>query len=273
MCARSRRHRRPPRRDHRSGRPEDDHQRAQLRARACSWPTSRTRTRRSGTTTSRATSTCATRFAGGSTSSSPEGKPYRLNDKTASAVRPSARLAPAGEARADRRHSRSRAASSISRSTSSTTRRSSSRAAPARTSTCRSSRAIWRRGCGTTSSSWPQRELGVPRGDDQGDGADRDAARRVRDGRDPLRAARALGGAQLRPLGLHLLVHQEVPQPSGLLPRRPRAGHDDDAFHEELRAAARSRRAIGATSTRWAGWPRRSRSRTTRPPTPRRSPR
>ena len=46
---------------------------------------------------------------------------------------------------------------------------------------------------------------------DQGDGADRDDPRRVRDGRDPLRAARALGRAQLRPLGLHLLVHQEVP--------------------------------------------------------------
>ena len=36
---------RPPRRDHRPGRPQDDHQRAQLRARASSWPTSRTRTR------------------------------------------------------------------------------------------------------------------------------------------------------------------------------------------------------------------------------------
>ena len=78
-----------------------------------------------------------------------------------------------------------------------------------------------------------------PRGIDQGDGADRDAARGVRDGRDPLRAARALGGAQLRPLGLHLLVHQEVPEQHGLLPRRPRAGHDDDALHEELRRAAR----------------------------------
>ena len=41
---------------------------------------------------------------------------------------------------------------------------------------------------------------------DQGDGADRDDPRRVRDGRDPLRAARALGGPQLRALGLHLLA-------------------------------------------------------------------
>ena len=58
-----------------------------------------------------------------------------------------------------------------------------------------------------------------------------------------------------------------------LLPRRPRAGDDDHALHEELRRAAASRPATAATSTRWAAWRRRSRSRTTRPPTPRRSPR
>ena len=45
----------------------------------------------------------------------------------------------------------------------------------------------------------------------------------------------------------------------GLLPRRPRAGDDDDALHEELRASCSSRPAIGATSTRWAGWRRRFR--------------
>ena len=35
---------------------------------------------------------------------------------------------------------------------------------PARTSICRRSRTISRRGCGTTSSSWPQEELGLPHG-------------------------------------------------------------------------------------------------------------
>ncbi len=40
-----------------------------------------------------------------------------------------------------------------------------------------------------------QDDLGIPRGHDQGDGADRDDPRRVRDGRDPLRAARALARA------------------------------------------------------------------------------
>ncbi len=38
-----------------------------------------------------------------------------------------------------------------------------------------------------------QKELGVPHGHDQGHRADRDDPGRVRDGRDPLRAARALG--------------------------------------------------------------------------------
>ena len=70
-------------------------------------------------------------------------------------------------------------------------------------------------------------------------GADRDAARGVRDGRDPLGAARALRGPQHRPLGLHLLLHQETPLPPRVLPRRPRAGDDDLALHARLRAAAR----------------------------------
>ena len=43
--------------------------------------------------------------------------------------------------------------------------------------------------------------------------ADRDLPGRVRDGGDPLRAARALGRAQRRPLGLHVPRHQDVPDP------------------------------------------------------------
>ena len=44
-------------------------------------------------------------------------------------------------------------------------------------------------------------------------------------------------GLNCRPLGLHLLLHQEIPEQPRLLPRRPRAGHDDHAFPEELRGA------------------------------------
>ena len=60
--------------------------------------------------------------------------------------------------------SRSPARSSISASTCSTTPPSCSRAAPGRTSTCRSSRTISRRGSGPTSSSTPSALLGLPRG-------------------------------------------------------------------------------------------------------------
>ena len=77
-----------------------------------------------------------------------------------------------------------------------------------------------------------------PAGHRQGHGADRDHPRRVRDGRDPVRAARALGGTERRPLGLHLLVHQEVQGRQELLPRRPREGHDDGALHARVCAAA-----------------------------------
>ena len=43
--------------------------------------------------------------------------------------------------------------------------------------------------------------------------ADRDLPRGVRDGGDPLRAARPLGRAQRRPLGLHVQRDQELPRP------------------------------------------------------------
>ncbi len=44
----------------------------------------------------------------------------------------------------------------------------------------------------------------------QGDGAHRDHPRRVRDGRDPVRAEGLHRRPQLRPLGLHLQLHQEI---------------------------------------------------------------
>ena len=111
------------------------------------------------------------------------------------------------------------------------------RAAPGPTSTCPSWRATSRRGCGTTCSCCAQERARRAARHDQGDRADRDDPRRVRDGRDPVRAARALGRAQLRPLGLHLQLHQEVPQPPRVRAARPRAGDDDHAFHALLLAA------------------------------------
>ena len=68
--------------------------------------------------------------------------------------------------------------------------------------------------------------LGMRARHHQGHGADRDHPRRVRDGRDPLRAARAFGRPELRPLGLHLQLHQEIQEPPGLRAARPRHGDD-----------------------------------------------
>ena len=84
-----------------------------------------------------------------------------------------------------------------------------------------------------------QETLGVPRRHDPRDRADRDDPRRVRDGRDPLRAARALGGPQLRALGLHLQLHQEVRanDPGFVLPDRAQVTMDQaflDAYVELL---------------------------------------
>ena len=83
-----------------------------------------------------------------------------------------------------------------------------------------------------------QDQLGVPRGTIKATVLIETILARVRNGRDPLRTARAFRGAQRRAVGLHLQLHQEIPQQPRLLSRRPRAGDDDDAFHEELRRAA-----------------------------------
>ena len=165
-----------------------------------------------------------------------QGVPAERQDRRRCSCGRAAGICPRSTSRSTAR--RSPAASSTSRCTSSTTRRSSSRAAADRISTCRSSRAISRRGCGTTSSSMAQDELGVPRGTIKATVLIETILAAFEMDEILYELARAFGGAQLRPLGLHLLVHQEVPQQPRLLPRRPRAGDDDDALHEELRGAA-----------------------------------
>ena len=67
----------------------------------------------------------------------------------------------------------------------------------------------------------------------------RDPPGRVRDGRDPVGAARPLGRAQRRPLGLHVQPHQEAPGPARVRPAGPGAGHDDGAVHAGLHRAPR----------------------------------
>ena len=67
---------------------------------------------------------------------------------------------------------------------------------------------------------WAQDRLGIPQGTHQGHRPDRDDPGRVRDGRDPVRAAPACGRSQRRTLGLHLLGDQEVPERPIVRPAR-----------------------------------------------------
>ena len=147
---------------------------------------------------------------------SPEGKAYALKPTTSSlatiVVRP-ARLAPAREAHPRRRRADVAAAWSTSRSTWPPAASSRSTAAtgpyfylPKMESPPRGA-AVERR---------LRPRPGLPRHParhDPGDRADRDLPGGVRDGGDPLRAARPLRRAQRRPLGLHVQRHQELPHP------------------------------------------------------------
>ena len=76
----------------------------------------------------------------------------------------------------------------------------------------------------------------------------------VPDGRDPLRAARALLRPQRRPLGLHLLDDQVLPRPAGLRAPRPQRREDDRAVHAGLHGAAGQDLPRAAARSRWAAW-------------------
>ena len=82
-----------------------------------------------------------------------------------------------------------------------------------RTSTCPRWSTTSRPGCGTRCSRSPQEALGMPHGTHPRHRAHRDAAGRVPDGGDPLRAARPLVRPERRPLGLHLLDDQVLQGP------------------------------------------------------------
>ncbi len=92
-----------------------------------------------------------------------------------------------------------------------------SSAGPGPTSTCRRWRATSRRGSGTTCSSSPRTRLEIPRGTIRATVLIETLPGRVRDGGDPLRAARARERPERRPLGLPLLAHQDAPAPADLV--------------------------------------------------------
>ncbi len=181
-------------------------------ARASSWPTSRTPPRRPGTTSSKGRSISPTAGAASSTFTDPaSGKGLQALRQAGRAPRAPARLAPAGRPPAHRQRTDVRFAVRF-RPLRLPQRAGHSRAGQ-RTIFLSAQDGEPPRGAPVERGVPPRRGGARPsRRHHQGDRADRDAARRLRDGRNHLRTARAHGRPQLRPLGLHLLVHQDAPE-------------------------------------------------------------
>ena len=191
-----------PRRDHRSGRSQDDHQRAQLRRAGVHGRLRGRHLADVGQPRQRPEQPDRRRPADDHLRVAETGKRYALNAQTGDVDGPAARVCTwsSGTVEVDGT-ARSRGRSSTSASSSFTTR------------------PRWpRRGTGPyfylpkTQSHlearlWndvfvhAQAALGIPRGHDQGDRAHRNAAGRVRDGRDPVRAARITASASTAAAG------------------------------------------------------------------------
>ena len=206
---------RPAGRDHRADRPQDDDQRAELRRQGVA---GRPRGRQHPALGEhrRGPAQPARRDrARASTSGRRRARSTRLTDEVATiVVRPRGWHLPekhiAGRRRADRP-----AASSTSASTSST----------ARAAQLDRGRGPYfylpKMECHLEARLWndvfvhAQEALGIPRGTIRATVLIETYPGRLRDGGDPLRAARALRRSQRRPLGLHVHRHQEVPRPRG----------------------------------------------------------
>ena len=254
---RPRRPARPPRRDHRPGRPQDDDQRAQLGRAASSWPTSRTRPRRPGRTSSRARSTCIDAVArDDSASTSPDGKTL-----------------PA-------RRRRPRRCSSGPRGWHLAEKHVLVDGEPVSASLFdfglyffHNARALLERGTGPVLLPAEAREpprgaalerrlrrsrrsaLGIPRGTIKATVLIETHPRRVRDGRDPLRAARALGRAQLPAAGTTSSAssRSSATDPDFVLPDRAQVTMDACRSCAPTPSCS-CRPATAAARTRWAAW-------------------
>ncbi len=229
----------PPRRDHRPRRPQDGDQRPQLGRRRSSWPTSRTPTRPPGRTCVEGQINLIDAVERTISFDTRTGKQYRLNDETATLlVRPRGWHLPEKHV-TGRRRARLGRPLRLRPLLLPQRRSGCSSAGAGPTSTCPSSRATSRRGSGTTSSSLAQDTLGMPHGTIRATVLIETILAAFEMDGDPLRAARPLGRAQRRPLGLHLQRHQEVPRPARVRAARPRPGHDDRAVHARVHGAAR----------------------------------
>ena len=140
-----------------------------------------------------------------------DGRHYELVDDPATLlVRPRGWHLPERHL-AGRRRAGAPARWSTSASSSSTAPRGWSPSGSGPTSTCRSSSHHLEARLWNDVFCFAEDSLGIAARHVPRHGPDRDAARRLRDGGDPLRAARALRGTERRPLGLHLLGDQVLP--------------------------------------------------------------
>ena len=227
---------RPPLRDHRTGGPQDDDQRAELgraglHGRPRGLPVAELGQRRAG-------AGHAARRAPAHPQSRDrrEGVPARRASRDARGA--SARLAPHRAPRHGRRRADVGQPVRLRPATCSATGASSRRGGGPVLLPAEAGVATSRPGSGTTCSCTRRTTLGIAARHHPRHGPDRDHPRRVRDGRDPLRAARALRGAQRGPLGLHLQHDQEARRDRRRDSCcRPRPGDHDRAVHARLHAS------------------------------------
>ena len=254
---------RPPGGDHRPDRAARWRSTRSTPARRSGWPTSRTPTPRTGRNVVGGQVNLLRRRPAARSRSPPRTARSTRCATTAplpTIVLAPARLAPGRAAPAGRRRAGGRRAGRLRALLLPQRRRAARAAAAGRTSTCRRWRATSRRGCGTTSSTYAAGGARHPARHDPRHGADRDHPGRVRDGGDPLRAARRTPPGSTPAAGTTCSASSRTSATPGrefVLPDRGR-GDDDRAVHAGVHRAAGRRPATAAARSRSAGWPRSS---------------
>ena len=231
--------RRPAGRDHRTRRSKDDDQRAQLGSESLHGGP-RGRALADVGECDRGTGKPHGRGAAHAVARLPGGKALRAQRANRDPRRSSARMAPRGVARFDRRHSdvgepvRLRSVLLSQRAASSSLAGRGPYFYLPKTESHLEVR-LW-----NDVFRFAQDALGIPQRNRSRDRADRNDLRRVRDGGDPVRAARSRGWSERGALGLPVQHHQGISHAPRLRAPRPLAAHDDRSVHARVHAAAHS---------------------------------